>query len=732
MGFLNSKIISGDQVQAGSPAQTPCLLIPAYLAAVGTVIQFNPGQTVYDVLGAGLGADVTLYELRNAAGPVNVACAQATWSAAPSVTHLDKNGGNSPTGPAITLGLGAGIPGCLDDHNLVLAILSNGQFSLAYDGGGAVESGPIPNALPATLIGSSSAPITPTTLASLIGLTLIFDQPASATLTLPTGSLVAAAAGLMAATATIASPHTYHATDLLAAGLAKLLANPRRLRFTTAGTTPAHVPATILVTGTDYTGATQSETVVPDTSAGLVDTVKAYATITSLAYAAAGGTDATIAIGYEDAYATVAELIGELNTLAQAAPVAVSFFDSQNALGDFLGISTTATGTGAVVTVDTTGTSNTLFGFASSGSASTATGGAATYTMPSNGGVWTFPAGPYTVGEKYLATMVGPRCTVSALTTAAQAAVTNFNNAPFGFFVDGVPCDSAANTSTKDAAYEALRLTWLNDPNQPRDLFFIVSSEWHTASSNPTTNQSNITTNDASILASITETALNSVIPDDVYIPGSPTLAVGKFRRAASVGAGAKRASANRIAASISEGNVPEASLIAADGVTLARDENTSTNKLGGMSGPGFFPLQTASDGKSATFALGATRAGKTSRLRSDGDVAIACETARLVQGVVLGWKAQRPETDTTTGMATDAEKSARHDQVDAAITDTLRPSSGLPNVSGYNILINDPPTGKFVDNGIMPVVTTLNELGTIQAVQVTVAVTGTTIALAA
>jgi hypothetical protein len=731
-GFLTTTIVSGDQVQVASPAQVPTLLVPSPLSsAQGGVFTFLPGNLVYDVLGFGLGADLTLYLLRETNGPVNVAVAAGTWTSAPSITHRDAQGGGSPTGPTVTIALASTSPGNLDDHPLKLAIeqggaLGVGVAGLAYDGGAPIEFFTLPVPTPATMLGTVA--ITPSVLALASGTALVFDQPASETLTLAGASLTLSAAGLKAATATSGSPVTLHAGDLLAAGVAAILANPRTLIFTTAGSTPGHAPATAVVTGTDYTGASQSETVNIAQTAASVSTTKAYASITSIAYAAAGGTDATVAIGYGAAYASVAELIGEFNNLAVAAPLAVTFFDAQSALGHFLGFSTTATGGSATLTLDASPASAAmLFGLTAGASAS---GAAAIYTSPLSGHTWTFAAGGYVQGESYLAGCVGPRCSISALTTAAQSAVTAFNTNPFGFFADGVPSDSAANTVSKVAAYETQRATWLADANAPRDLYFGVSSPWHTASNSPTTNASNITTNDAAVLSAFASAAKcpESVAHDDVYIPGAATLAKGFFRRAASIAWAAMRGRAPRVAATVAEGNVPEARLVAADGLTLARDENTSTTKLAGMDGAGFFVLQTASDGSSATFALGATRAGSTSRLRSDGDFAVACETARLVQAVVLGWKGQRPETNTSTGMMTDAAKSTRHDQVDAAISQFLRPTSGLPNCSGYTITIGDPPSGKFVDNGITPVTVTLSVLGTIQQVVLVVSATGTTI----
>lgn len=114
-------------------------------------------------------------------------------------------------------------------------------------------------------------------------------------------SLVASTAGLKAATASIVAPTTYtSAADFLAGGVAALAAQPRRLKFTTAGGTAADAPATVDIVGTDYLDAAQSETLALAQSAAAVISAKAYKTVTSTAYAAADGTGATIAIGYSN------------------------------------------------------------------------------------------------------------------------------------------------------------------------------------------------------------------------------------------------------------------------------------------------------------------------------------------------------------------------------------------------------------------------------------------------
>lgn len=116
--------------------------------------------------------------------------------------------------------------------------------------------------------------------------------------------LPASTAGLKAATATVAAPVTLTVADLLAAGIAALLANPRHLTFTTAGATPSDAPASVTITGliaaANGTTSSGSEVLALSQAAAAVTSVNRYKTITSLAYLAADGTGATIAIGYDE------------------------------------------------------------------------------------------------------------------------------------------------------------------------------------------------------------------------------------------------------------------------------------------------------------------------------------------------------------------------------------------------------------------------------------------------
>lgn len=108
----------------------------------------------------------------------------------------------------------------------------------------------------------------------------------------------AAAAGLKAATATVAAPVTVLKAALLAPGLAALATYGRNVTFTTAGVTAADAPATALITGIGMDGKVLTETVTLAQTATIANGVKVFKDVTKIDYPAADGTGATIAIGF--------------------------------------------------------------------------------------------------------------------------------------------------------------------------------------------------------------------------------------------------------------------------------------------------------------------------------------------------------------------------------------------------------------------------------------------------
>lgn len=112
-----------------------------------------------------------------------------------------------------------------------------------------------------------------------------------------TDPAAASTTALKTATATVASTVTILAAALSAGGKNALAAYPRNITFTTAGGTASDAPATATITGTDIDDNALTETVTLSQTAATASGVKAFKTITSIAYPAADGTGATVAIG---------------------------------------------------------------------------------------------------------------------------------------------------------------------------------------------------------------------------------------------------------------------------------------------------------------------------------------------------------------------------------------------------------------------------------------------------
>ncbi len=115
-----------------------------------------------------------------------------------------------------------------------------------------------------------------------------------------TGGTVAigiAAAVIKKATAMTVAVKTMTFRELIQNDLAN---NPRQLVFTTAGGTAADAPASVLITGRDINGAAQSETLALAQTATTATSLKYYAYIDSLVFAAADGTGATVAVTFNN------------------------------------------------------------------------------------------------------------------------------------------------------------------------------------------------------------------------------------------------------------------------------------------------------------------------------------------------------------------------------------------------------------------------------------------------
>ena len=115
-----------------------------------------------------------------------------------------------------------------------------------------------------------------------------------------TGGTVAigiAAAVIKKATAMTVALKALTARDIIQTDLARA---PRQLVFTTAGTTASDAPANVVITGRDINGNVQSETLALAQTATTATSLKYYAYIDTLAFAAADGAGSTVAITFNN------------------------------------------------------------------------------------------------------------------------------------------------------------------------------------------------------------------------------------------------------------------------------------------------------------------------------------------------------------------------------------------------------------------------------------------------
>lgn len=143
-----------------------------------------------------------------------------------------------------------------------------------------------------------------------------------------TNAAAPAVAGLRAATAPTFAPETVLAAALLSPGKAALLAYPRNVTFTTAGSTPADAPATATITGTDINGDALVEIVNLAQTATIAEGVKAFKTITSIVFTSADTdpADCTVAIGFGKKFGLskpAKTRAGAMNILGEVANAAV-------------------------------------------------------------------------------------------------------------------------------------------------------------------------------------------------------------------------------------------------------------------------------------------------------------------------------------------------------------------------------------------------------------------------
>lgn len=219
------------------------------------------------------------------------------------------------------------------------------------------------------------------------------------------------------------------------------------------------------------------------------------------------------------------------------------------------------------VQVTSTSTLDTVFGLSNS----VAAGAAATYVIPKTGVTATFPSGTYAVDEIYSWSTVEPKFSTTDL-VAALTALQNSNLAFRDIVVLSSPVDGPDTRAFASQLVTSMA-SWRAGPPKIYSVAMMSSSVGLPNA---------IATNDTDVKVAMTGQANDyvCVAHGDVYMQG--TEIQGSFRRPA-VFALAVRAAAYPVSSDPGNREQPqleECSMIAPDGVTLARNEETASVKM--------------------------------------------------------------------------------------------------------------------------------------------------------
>lgn len=281
----------------------------------------------------------------------------------------------------------------------------------------------------------------------------------------------------------------------------------------------------------------------------------------------------------------------------------------------FLRLYTTTSGVGVTMTINhATSTGEAILGFSVASANVTTTGAAATLPLAFTGITLTFAAGTYIANDTYTMTTTGPTASTSALSVAAAAV--RSSDYPFGYIAPLIEASTASNSRGICDMLDALVTTWDTDDEAAIFPIQLTPGHFHVASTSAATSATNIATADQALLAAFAnQVSFGTVVPGDGYRVG--TKLTGSYRAPALLGV-AYMLSAFRLSddpGAATHGAIPEWSLMAPDGVTMARDQANprTVNKLGGSRGPGYTVLSTVLGVPRVK--RGVTRAGLTSRL---------------------------------------------------------------------------------------------------------------------
>jgi hypothetical protein len=497
-----------------------------------------------------------------------------------------------------------------------------------------------------------------------------------------------------------------------------------RIKIKTSGALTTPVTADVSYDGTSYVETIQLPQEGPAVVRGTVDISSAVPAMNGLTIVTTAPTSDTMT--FATSPTTPEALVATYDALADAQGSTTHGRIYEAADGKkYFEIVTDDVGSGVSLTIDAGSTGEGTLGL----STTTATGTAATMTLPNTGVTITCAAGTYAGDTVYSYALVGPTMSIAAQVAAATAALANFDEHPFGYLVFPEQASHIA-AATLAGSINTLVAAAAADPDNPKFVDFVIGTAFHTASATKATNDTNIGTSDAafsSAISGLSASMYRNFAHDDFYAAAPAGLPAGTFRRSAALAATIRRSSLDRLAGNPGQYAVPLVGLLAADGLTRARDEASATTKLGTKNGKAWCLKSIANNLGNVKFEVSPTGAGASSRFWDPGTVAVALSLAATTVATTRVWEGESWETDPEDPSAALPELlEARAAELKGDLDPIAKPKNKPANISGELSVVVTAP--EVLDDGKVYPSVTFNPLAVPGIINITITATGAVI----
>lgn len=288
---------------------------------------------------------------------------------------------------------------------------------------------------------------------------------------------------------------------------------------------------------------------------------------------------------------SVADIAAQINT--QTTNITASIIQ-----GKYLRLQSDTAGTASTLAINASSTGEAILGFSTGAGNMSATGSASKITIAEAGLVVTCPAtSDYVLNTIYSSDTTAPRHSQAALDTALAAANADLTIAWGVTEVVQEPVD-APDLRSYANDLDAILAGWEAQEDKRFGVWIIGAPLDETDSNIKTSMQGHVS-------------RVGACAAGDIYVTETIPMPKGSIRRSACRPLGVRLAAESLSEDPGIEPSLPQCSMVAPDGTTLARNDNTATQKLGGSGGPGFTVIK-AKNGL-PYFKRGVTRAGQNS-----------------------------------------------------------------------------------------------------------------------